>query len=176
VNFEPNKRKGIYIPFAAQFVADDPYFTDIYDTQIGVYKKEKKLKSVFVTPCAVSLRKVEADIVNSGDSMLFPVFKISSVGGALCPDGIVIENLNNGKQLKLNTDVLAGETITVDVKNCKITSSERKNLISCLDNETSISNFGIDLGISTVKITAENMEGSIFAQCIYNNRYIYAMV
>lgn len=176
VSFEPNKRRGIYVPFAVQFVADDPYFTDVYETKTAVRKREKVLVSPFVLPCAVSIRKVEADIINHGDSEVEPVFEITSTSGAVCPYGIVIRNESKNEEIKINTDVSAGEVITVDVKNRKITSNTRGNLISCLDNETSISRFSFDTGISTTKVIAQDIEGEIYVTCTFNNRYIYAVV
>ncbi len=176
ISFEPNKRKGMYTPFTAQFVADNPYFTDMYETCVNINKREAKLSSPFVPPFTASTRKTEADIVNQGDSSIEPVFLISSFNGAVCPKGIIIKNLQNGNEIKLVTDIKAGEIITVDIKNCKITSNQRGNIISCIDNETSISRFSVDIGISTVKITAEDIDGAITADCRFNNKYIYAVI
>lgn len=174
LNVETNKRKGIYVPFVLQLMADNPYFQDVHDTKTVINKREKLLATSFLLPCAMSVRKTEAMLVNKGDVPIEPVFNISSLNGAVCPDGIVIENLDSGVKIKLNTDIGAKETIEVDVKNRRILSSERGNIISCLDEETSISAFFLDLGVSTVRISAQDIEGDMYAGCTFNNNYICA--
>ena len=174
LSFETNKRKGIYVPFVLQLMAENPYFQDVYDTEIIINKREKMLSSSFMLPCAVSIRKVEALLVNKGDVPVEPTFVISSGNGAVCPDGIVIENLDTGAKIKLNTNIGAGETIEIDVKNRRITSNKRGNIISCLDEETSITSFLLQLGVSTVKISAQDIEGDMHAVCKFNNNYICA--
>ena len=174
VSFDTNKRKGIYVPFVLQLMAEDPYFTDIYDTNLVVNEREKKLSSQFVLPCALSLRKAEVMLINKGDVAIEPIITLTSYSGAVCPEGIVIKNLNNESVIKLNTDILPGEEITVDIKNRRVTSSLYGNYISRLANETSISDFIVDLGVSTLRITADDIAGDFCAQCTFNNRYICA--
>ncbi len=176
VSFEPNKRRGAYVPFAVQFIADDPYFTDMNETLINVFKREGKVSSEFVLPCVFSKRKTEAEIINRGDGTIEPIFEISSVSGAVCPEGISIKNTTNGNEIKLMCDVLAGEVITVDVKKRKITSNLRGNLIFLMADETSISRFFLDTDISTVTIYAKDLEGTFHATCRYLNRYLYALI
>lgn len=175
-SFEPNKRRGIYVPFTAQFVADNPYFTDTSETRLSVNKKEKKLKTQFVLPCVVSQRKTESAIVNRGHTSLEPLIEITSVSGAACPDGIIIKNPQSGKTIKLNTDVLAGEVICMDVENRKITSSMRGNILKCIDDETSISDFAYEPGVGTLMIYADNLIGTISATARFYNRYLCAGV
>lgn len=174
LSFETNKRKGIYVPFVLQFMADNPYFQDAQNTKTVINKRENLLATSFILPCAVSVRKIEAMLINKGDVPIEPVFNITSLNGAVCPDGIVIENLDTGAKIKLNTNIYAKETIEVDVKNRHITSSVRGNIISCLDEETSISAFFLDLGVSNIKISAQDIEGDMYAECTFNNNYICA--
>lgn len=176
VSFEPNKRRGLYVPFVAQFTADDPYFTDVNETKVYVFRREKLLSSEFSLPCMVSKRKTETDIINRGDGAIEPIFEISSNCGAVCPEGIIIRNRDNGDEIKLLCDVEENETITVDVGNRKITSNKRGNLISYMAEETSISRFSLDSDISMVEIIAKDMAGTIYAQCLYSNRYLYALI
>ncbi len=174
ISFEQNKRKGIYVPFVLQLMAEDPYFTDIYDTELVVNEREKKLSSQFVLPCVLSLRKAEVMIINKGDVSIEPIITLTSRTGAVCPKGILIKNLDNESLIKINTDISAGEEIVVDIKNRRVMSSLHGNYISRLDDETSISDFIVDLGISTLRITADDIEGEFFAECTFNNRYISA--
>lgn len=176
VSFEPNRRRGPFVPFAAQFVADDPYFTDVNETKVYIYRREKKLSSQFALPCIISTRRTESDIINRGDGCVEPVFEIYSRDGAVCPDGIIIRNRNNQKEIRLMCDVEENEVITVDVKERKITSNKRGNLISLMADETSISRFDLDSDISAVEVVATDMEGTISAVCKYSNRYLYALI
>ncbi len=176
ISFEPNRRRGSFIPFVAQFAADDPYFTDVGETKLYVFRREKMLKTQFSPPCMVSMRKTETDILNRGDGEIEPVFEISSKIGAVCPEGIIIRNRNNGNEIKLLCDVEEDEIITVDVGNRKITSNKRGNFISYMAEETSISRFSLDSDISTVEIIAKDMTGTIYAICRYSNRYLYALI
>jgi len=176
VSFEPNKNKGAYTPFTVQFCADSPYFEDIYDTAVYITNREGKLMSDFVLGCAFSERLLKNLVINRGDVNVEPVFEISSVDGAVCPQGILIKNNKNGKGILLNTEVLAGETITIDIKNRKITSNKRGNLISCLGQDTAISRFSIDVGVSEIEILTPEISGTLSAVCIYNNSYISAVV
>ncbi|MBQ3181748.1 MAG: hypothetical protein IJB50_03215, partial [Clostridia bacterium] len=56
VSFEQGAKKGYYIPFTAQFCADNPYFEDIYETVTNISKREGKLSSPFVLGCIFSER------------------------------------------------------------------------------------------------------------------------
>ena len=176
ISFEPNKKRGAYIPFTAQFVADNPYFTDVDETKVYVFRREGKIVSQFALPCVVSTRRTEADIINRGDSAIEPIFELSSINGAVCPGGITIRNRENGNEIKLLCDLLESEVITVDVENRKITSNKRGNLISVMADETSISRFSIDGDISTVEIVVKDVTGSFYAVCRYFNKYLYALI
>ena len=176
VSFEPNKSKGAYTPFTVQFCADSPYFEDVYDTKTNITNREGKLASSFVLGCIFSERLLKNLVVNHGDVGVEPVFEISSVDGAECPQGIYIKNNKNGNGVLLNTDVLAGETITVDIKNRKITSNKRGNLISCLAQDTAISRFLIDVGVAEIEILTPEISGMLSVVCKYNNSYMSAVV
>lgn len=176
ISFEPNRRRGNFVPFAAQFVADDPYFTDVNETRVYLFKQEKKLGTQFIPPCMISSRKTEADIINCGDGAIEPVFEISSLQGVVCPNGITVRNRQNGNEIKLMCDIEKNEVITIDVKMRKITSNKRGNLISFMTDETSISRFLVDNDISTLEVVADDMKGNLYAVCRYENRYLYALI
>ena len=176
VSFEPNKKKGSYIPFTVQFCADNPYFEDMYESVTNISKREGRLSSPFVLGCVFSERLFKNNVINYGDVAIEPVFEISSQDGTACPDGITIKNITNGDFITLNTDILAGETITVDVKNREITSNLRGNMISSLAEDTTLSRFLLDVGVSLVEIKALGSDGKIMSVCRYNNSYAYVLV
>lgn len=176
VSFEPNKRRGAYIPFTVQFCADNPYFSDVYETVTPIIRRNGRLSSPFVLGCMLSERMVKNSVINRGDTDIEPVFEITSNNGTACPEGITIKNFANGNTIVLNTDIKQGEVITVDVKTRKITSNVRGNLISCLNKDTSLSRFLINTGISVLEISAEGSDGTISACCKFNNNYVSAVV
>ena len=176
ISFEPNQSKGMYVPFTIQFCADSPYFEDLYEIKTQIIRHEKKLSSPFVLGCAFSERLLKNNVINRGDIVAEPVFEIYSKEGAVCPYGIYIRNIKNGKVIKLITNLSADECITVDVKNRKITSNKRGNILSCLAKLTSLSEFSLEAGVSAVEITAEEISGEISAVCIHTNSYISADV
>jgi len=176
VSFEPGKSMGMYTPFTVQLCADNPYFQDLYETKTKITNKEELLTSPFVLECEFSSRKLQNNVVNYGDSPVEPVFELESFLGAVCPYGISIKNLTNGDEIVLNTDIAAGEVITVDVKNRKITSNIRGNIISCLGEFTSLSKFLFDEEISACQVYAAEIDGEITATCIHTNNYLSATV
>ena len=176
IAFEPGKKKGSYVPFTLQLCADYPYFEDMYETVTNISKREAELSSPFILGCAFSKRLFKNNVINYGDVAIEPVFEISSKEGVACPSGITIKNLTNGNSITLNTDVLAGETITVDVKKRTITSNLRGNMISCIAKDTSLSRFVLDVGVSLVEISAPGTEDKIVSLCRHNNSYASVVI
>lgn len=176
VSFEPNQNKGVYIPFTVQLCADYPYFEDVYETVTKINSRTKRLSSPFVLGCAFSERVLRNNVINRGDVKTEPVFEIFSANGAVCPYGILIKNLSGGKSILLKTDVGKNELITIDIKNRKITSNQRGNILSCLSEITSLADFYLDTGVSVVEISAEEISGEMQAVCRHTNGYVSADV
>ena len=176
VSFEPNKSMGAYTPFTVQLCADNPYFEDLYETVTSITSRQGELTSPFVLGCKFSKRTLKNNVINRGDAATEPVFEITSSAGAVCPCGISIKNLTNSDELTLNTDVSAGEVITVDIKNRKITSNQRGNIISCLADYTSLADFSIEPEIAVCEISAKEIMGEITAVCRHRNLYASAVV
>lgn len=175
ISFEAGNKKGSYVPFTMQFCADNPYFEDIYETRIYISNREGKLSSPFVLGCVFSERMTKRNVVNYGDAAIEPVFEISSEKECLCPEGINIINTKSGESITLLTDVLAGETITVDVKNREITSNLRDNMLFCIKKDTSLSKFSLEPGVSLLEITAPGLSDNLTVVCRYNNSYVTAV-
>ena len=92
----------------------------------------------------------------------------------MCPYGIGITNIKSGKTIRILTDMSADECITVDVKNRKITSNKKGNILSCLAEFASLSEFVLEPGVSAVEVAAEEISGEIQAVCTHTNNYISA--
>lgn len=176
VSFDVGNKRGSYIPFTVQFCADNPYFEDMYETKVFISRREKKLSSPFVLGCEFSKRWTKSNVINSGDVALEPVFEISSQNKNVHPEYITIKNLTNGAFITLITDVLAGETITLDIKKREIKSNLRGNMLSCINKESSLSRFLLDYGVSVVEFSAPGSSGELTTICKYNNSYVSATV
>lgn len=176
VSFEPNKSMGAYTPFTVQLCADNPYFEDLYETLTPITERRGVLSSPFVLGCKFSERILKNNVINRGDADVEPVFEITSSMGAECPYGICIKNTTNSDEIMLNTDVSPGEVITVDVKNRKVTSSTRGNIISCLSEFASLADFAFETGVSLCEISAAEISGELTAVCRHNNSYASAVV
>ncbi len=175
LSFLPGKRKGVYVPFTLQLVADKPYFEDSSETEVVIAKREKTLSSPFIFPTHFSKRTARANILNRGSVPLEPVFLISSKEHAVCPNGIIIENMTTGERLKLHLEVLSGETIKIDIENRKISGSVQGNLIGALDAATPMSKFSLSEGINDISLTAEDETVPLFMSCHYQNKYVQAL-
>ncbi len=174
-NFEPKKRQGIYVPFVMQLVSDYPYFEDVSENCESILKKEKLLCGTVTFPEVFSKRLNEARIVNQGIYKNEPVFKINTVNYAECPDGIIIENLTTGQKLTLSTDVLEGETITIDVGERKITSDLRGNMIGVMAQNDMLSRMYLAVGINDILVTATNEKEMLLITCTHKNGYVEAV-
>lgn len=175
-SFNPEKRKGIYVPFTLQLVCDSPYFEDISQTSESVLKKEKLLSSPFILPAMLSKRVTQARIINRGTCENEPVFEITCNEDAACPDGIVIKNLTTGKEITLLTDVLKNEIITVDIFKRKISSNIRGNLLGTLSQNSILSNIYLAVGINDIWANAENEPELLSIVCKYRNNYVEALI
>ncbi len=175
LSFEPQKRKGIFVPFSLQFICDNPYFEDSFETLENVYKKEKLLSSPFYLPAMVSKRTTEGIVLNRGTYKNEPLFLITTKENAPCPEGIVIENKTTGKKIKLLCDVLKDETITVDIKNRKITSNIRGNLISTLSGDSLLSELYLIEGINEISAYAKEEPELLCVTLKFKNSYVEAL-
>lgn len=176
VSFEPSKRRGTFVPFTMQLIADNPYFEDVVESKTYLAKKSKLLASSFSLPAIFSKRTGEAVVINRGDVFCEPVIEISALEEAKCPKGIVIQNRTTGASLKLTACVLAGECIKVDVENRKVSGSIQGNLIGCLASDTPMSKFLLAEGVNDLCVTAEDEEQTLFVVCRYRNKYAEAVL
>lgn len=174
-SFIPEKRKGIYVPYVIELVCDNPLFEDVAEKKVDILTKQRLLKNSFVLPCAFSSHKTQGRVINSGTYKNEPVFEISCLTDAACPDGIVIENLTTNKKIVLNTDVLSGECITVDVKSRKITSNLRQNLLDVLSDDSVLSELYLGVGINDLLAKADNEASLINVKCKFTNTYVEAV-
>ena len=176
MSFEPGQSKGAFVPFTVQFCADCPFFEELYETVTELNSKIKMLSSPFVLECAFSHRTLRNNVVNRGNVATEPVFEISSALGAQCPYGICIKNLHTGRSITVNTDVGEKELITLDVKNRKVISSQRGNILSCLNDFAELADFTVDTGVAAVEVSAKEISGELQVVCKHTNNYISADV
>ncbi len=176
VRFEPEKSRGMYVPFTLQLIADCPYFEDLTESVRAVKTREKKLKSPFLLPMVFSVRKEQAAVINHGNVPLEPVIEIFAPNDAPCIKGILIENRTTGEKLVLNTKVLAGERLIIDVENRSVTGTMQGNLMHALSKQTPLSKFLLAKGRNELFVFAEDEEQPLTVSCRYRCKYIEAIL
>lgn len=173
--------------YAIQFVCDNPYFSDFYNTKIAVFNRENQFPNVseegnwyVQLPAVATVRTIAANILNSGEIGVYPIIHIYNSAGQIALmsefSGIIITNESTGAKIELDYSPADGEEITIDLASRKITSDISGNIINCISDDTNLSKFFLELGNN--KITCENLTGSgnLSAVVEYTNNYAMAVV
>lgn len=175
VEFDISDRNGVYQPFILQFICDYPYFSDITQTEIYIFKVQNLLKTQFTLPCMFSQRECKQNIYNSGDVVCEPIFEFTALSDGAEDGSITIENETTAQQITLNYRMSAGEVITVDIESRKITSDTAGDIIYSLDDDSYLSDFWLDKGNNSIVVT-NGSGGEMKAVCAFSNKYIEAVV
>ncbi len=163
--------KGKIASFAIQFICDNPYFEDADDTVVALYSRTKCLTSPFTLPTIFSTTTAGATISINSKYEVEPILKIyfsrEIEGGA----DVVIRNSTTGKAISLKHTPIAGESITIDVKNRTVTSSVSGNIINSLTDDTFLGDFVLVRGRNEISVAAGDVALGITVECRYNNKY-----
>lgn len=177
--FECGEKEGSHTPFTMQFVCDDPFFEDIKETTVDVFRREDMIKGTFSFPMVFTNRYTEADIMISGDCESLPIFRIYNTPkkAAILPaeQGIEIRNETTGQKIGLDCTTVPGEVITVDVASREITSSVRGNIIGDMTDDTFLDRFWLQKGENHISAVNYNTSEEINVVCAYSNRYLEAI-
>lgn len=171
-----NKNNG-YIKFALSLICDDPFFYDAEETKLGLYVREKLIDSEAVFPLMFSRRITSASLAVKSDREVEPTIII--LGSSRNGDGegrIVIENILTGAIFTLNYVPEEDEIITLDIKERTITSNLNGNLISCISDDSFMSDLVIGKNGAQFVTTGYGATGYITAYVIYKNKFLEAMV
>lgn len=173
--------------YAIQFVCDNPYFNDFYNTKIAVFNRADQFPNVseggnwyVQLPAVATVRTITANIINSGEIEVYPIIHIYNSAGQIALmsefSGIMITNESTGEKIELDYSPADGEEITIDLAKRKITSNTSGSIIDYITDDTDLSKFILQLGDN--KITCENLTGSgnLSAIVEYTNNYAMAVM
>ncbi len=176
VSFKTGNRNGEFVSFELKLVCDFPYFSDGNDIPYEIYKRLDMVTGKFSLPKVFTKRVTEVDIYNSGQADSEPVITIGCTNQGIYSGGIVIYNALTKKELKLDTNLSLGETITIDIKNRKISSNKRANCYGILNENCVLSDFVIARGINHILLTNLNDGETVTASILFNNLYAEAEI
>lgn len=166
-------RKGGYTSFVLTLVADEVYFTDTYETKTAVFQRENMLHGDIVFPCVFTRKNTEAITENFGEINVEPVIYIYNFADD--PDrggsGIVVENITTGQKIALETGMTKNECITIDIKNRKVTSSVKGDILHLISDDTFLSKFWLKSGKNHLRAHHGNTGEDISVILSYRSNY-----
>ena len=172
--FVPLDRKGMYLPFAMQFVCDDPFFESSMAYDVPVYKIIPMLSSEFVFPGEFSVRVTRRNVELKANVELEPVIIITA--GSNPSGNLKIINHTSGEYLELDYEPLSGECITVDVKNRKIYNQDGQNLLNYLTDESFFDGFHLYPGDNDVEVVIGDVNTELEVVLRYNEKFLEAVI
>lgn len=179
ITFSEKERTSCYLKFTLQFICDNPYFYDLFPTVTGVFDTVGLIKTSFTLPCTFSTRNNNKYIINSGDSVSEPVFKIYAQavtgGNSEKTIGYKITNLTTNQMIWLKYQAVEGEVITIDIPNRNIESSINGNIIINISDDTFLDDFTLEKGENLINVLNYNVNETVKVECIHNNSYIEAV-
>ena len=171
-------RFGKYLRFVFQLTADMPYFEEIYPKKSNIYHITKLIGPSFQLPAKLGELINTVSIMNIGDKKCEPVVYI--VNNSVLPyesagHGIEITNLTNGTFLKINTNTVKNEIITIDIPARTVESNLRGNLLYCISEDTYLNSFVFDTGVNVISVTNRNTNERITVAAEFYPRYAEAV-
>ncbi len=174
--FEDGEAYGAFRKFAMQFCCDCPYFEEVGNDSIALFKKTKEIKNTFTLPKIFTCRTSEGVVVNKGDVEAEPILNIYF--GAEIADGekvtLTIYNKTSECRLVMSLYPKPGDIVTVDVTKRKIYNDRGENLIAALFDDCSLNKFTLKEGANNITITSD-VETNLSVVCRFTNRYLEAV-
>lgn len=162
--------------FVVQFVCDNPYFEDYEENCVSLYRRVKLLESPFSMPCKFGEIIMGADVKVSGVMDVEPVISFFCPEASEAEGFICVNNETTGVGIKLNYTPGKNDTIIIDVKKRKITSSVRGNLIQYLAEDSFLGDFILKKGVNVLSVEIGNMTSGFSAECRYSNLFFEAVM
>lgn len=171
-DFKRYAKSGIS-SFAVQFIADYPYFTDMYKTTVPIYSLKNLVTDTFTLPCVFTERKSSADILNRGDKYVYPTIIMKNTGTATSGGGgIIIKNDRTGAQISLPDYITEeNEVITTELAERKITSSIHGNITPEIGDNTNMAEFYLEPGVNHLSLV-NNSGQFINTVAVFSNEYL----
>jgi hypothetical protein len=168
--------RGQIATFAVQFVCDSPFFEDAADTAVQLYKRTKLLSTPFTLPAMLGEIVLGNNIEIKGAVSVEPVISIYYPKALKGVESIILTNETTGKRVQLDYAPQADDTVTIDIKNRKITSSVGGNLINYLSKDTFLGDFVLARGINVISVNVGDVTSGFTIECRYNNLYNEAVI
>ena len=168
--------RGQILTFAVQFICDSPFFEDAYDTVVPLYKRIKLLETPFTLPAMFGEIILGGSIEIKGALSVEPIITIHYPTKLEGTESIVLTNGTTGKSVRLDYAPSADETITIDIKNRKVTSNINGNIINYISRDTFLGDFVLIKGINTISVNVGDITPDFTIECRYNNLYNEAVI
>lgn len=174
--FVPERELGGIRPFVMQFICDDPFFTDLDKKELDLATIERLLYGTLDLTDGIvfSTARTSAIITNSGAKRAEPVVAICSLTDTL-GDVITLTNHTTEQKLTLNTSLLQGDTLMIDVPNRTVTLNGETRF-DILSDDSFLSEFYLDVGNNQVSVTTNRNGDRLVASVDYYNKYNEAMM
>ena len=173
--------RGEVATFVVQIVCDSPFFEDRADTTEALYKREKLLKTTFTLPSMFGYITQGATIKVLSAIPVEPVITLHYPSALEETESIVIKNKSTGAAIQLDYAPRDNDTVIIDIKNRKVTSSVNGNIINNLSGDTFLGNFvlvpGLNvLSVELIDVTSEFITSDFTIECKHNNLYNEAVI
>ncbi len=168
--------RGQIATFAVQFVCDNPVFEDREDTVVPLYERTKLLGTPFTLPTKFGEIVAGSSIEIKGTIPIEPVITMHYPEALADTEDVTLTNETTGKRIQLNYEPKADDTVTIDIKNRKITSSVSGNLINFLSNDSFLGEFVLERGTNVLSVDLGDVAPDFTIQCRYNNLYNEAVI
>ena len=168
--------RGKIATFSVQFVCDNPFFEDIDDTVVALYKRTKRLETPFSLPAVFGEIVLGGNIEIKGGVSVEPVISIYYPTALEEVESIILTNETTGKRVQLDYAPKGEESVTVDIKNRKIVSSTNGNIINYLSKDTFLGDFVLERGVNLISLSVGDLTPDFTVECRYNNLYNEAVI
>ncbi len=168
--------RGEIATFALQLVCDSPYFEDGTDTVVPLYQRTKLLETPFTLPAVFGNIVVGATVRILGTISVEPIITLYYPSALEGIESIVIRNETTGASIQLDYAPQADDTVTIDIKNRRISSSVSGNLINYLSEDTFLGDFVLVYGVNILSVDLGDVTSGFTIECRYNNLYNEAVI
>jgi hypothetical protein len=163
---------------SAQFVCDNPFFTDFYENEVAIAKRANATSLTngnFTLPLVFTSFTTEATVELYGDLNIYPQIEIKNNGGNQNAGLILIENLTTDKFIAINYAIKKDEIILFDLANRKITSDQSGNIIKNITDDTILSDFKLEKGVNQIKVSTTYPAPTFWASIKWYAQFLEAL-
>lgn len=169
-----------------QFVCDDPYFHDIFETKFDISGRKNMFPNLVEDdtyyinlPAVATVRASESSIVNNGAVKVYPIIEIyNNTSDTVISEttGLIIQNITIGAQIEIERDMKPSEQITIDLPHRKIISNIDGNITNYISDDTVLSNFYLNTGKNVISVENQNTMQNTVTIVRFNNNYEAAVI